>query len=60
MSSLEEVDIDTDAALTSRYAARIPVLVLDDVEVSQYFLDEQQLQQAIDDRIRLDLARQKY
>ena len=27
---LAVVDIDTDAALTSRYAARIPVLVLDD------------------------------
>lgn len=47
---VKEVNIDTDPALTSRYAARIPVLVLDDVEVSQYFLDEKQLKQALDSR----------
>lgn len=49
---IEQVNIDTDATLTSRYAARIPVLVLDDVEVCQYFLDEKQLQQVLDDRHR--------
>ncbi|MEQ8290010.1 MAG: glutaredoxin family protein [Gammaproteobacteria bacterium] len=47
---VEEVNIDTDAALTSRYAARIPVLAVDDVEVSQYFLDEKQLRQALENR----------
>lgn len=57
---VEEVDIDSDADLTARYAARIPVLTLDDVEVCQYFLDEQSLQRLLDDKIGHDQPHHKY
>jgi len=37
------VDIDQDPSLTDRFAARIPVLVMGDIEICQYYLDENAL-----------------
>ena len=37
---IELVDIDRDQDLTRQFAARIPVLVVGDTELCQYFLDE--------------------
>jgi hypothetical protein len=41
--SVSEVDIDRDPALIERYATRVPVLSGGDVELCDYFLDEQRL-----------------
>ena len=37
---IREVDIETDDALHAAYLERIPVICLDGVHVSDYFLDE--------------------
>jgi Glutaredoxin-like domain (DUF836) len=37
------VDIDQDSSLTDRFAARIPVLAMGDIEICQYHLDENAL-----------------
>ncbi len=58
--AIHEVDIDTDTELTSLYAARIPVLTLGDVEICQYFLDEQRLQQVLSESSRENLSTDKY
>jgi glutaredoxin len=40
---LTEVDIESDDVLHARYLERIPVVVLDGEEVSDYFVDEEAL-----------------
>lgn len=37
---LSVIDIDQDAALRKKYAARIPLLTTADAEICEYFLDE--------------------
>ncbi len=37
------VDIDQDTSLTARFAARIPLLAVGDVEICEYHLDEEAL-----------------
>jgi glutaredoxin len=44
---LEEVDIETDDALLARYLERIPVVVLDGVELFDLFVDEEALARTI-------------
>ncbi len=34
------IDIDQNSSLTERFAARIPLLALADIEICEYFLDE--------------------
>ncbi|HIF51044.1 MAG TPA: glutaredoxin family protein [Thiotrichaceae bacterium] len=34
------IDIDQNSSLTERFAARIPLLALGDIEICEYFLDE--------------------
>ena len=40
---LNIVDIAQDKSLTDRFAARIPVLAMGDIEICQYHLDENAL-----------------
>jgi len=40
---LEEIDIEADDALLKAYVERIPVVVLDGEELSDFFVDEQDL-----------------
>ncbi len=40
---LVDIDIDTDAALRSKYDTRVPVLADGDVEICYYFLEESRL-----------------
>jgi len=40
---IELIDIDQNASLTARFAARIPLLTVGDVEICEYFLDENAL-----------------
>ena len=40
---VEVIDIDKDAGLTERFAARIPLLAEGDNEICQYHLEEQML-----------------
>jgi redox-sensing transcriptional repressor len=44
----EEVDIETDDALHAAYLERIPVVVLDGVELFEYFVDEGALREHLD------------
>lgn len=37
------INIDADAKLTERYAARIPLLAVADTEICEYHLDEEAL-----------------
>ncbi len=39
------VDIDTNPELRQRYDTRVPVLVVDGVEICYYFLEEQRLRE---------------
>ena len=41
--NLNIVDIDKDEILQKKYAARVPVLVAGNVEICEYFLDENAL-----------------
>ena len=41
--SLQEIDIEQDAALHAAYLERIPVICLDGEHISDYFLDESTL-----------------
>lgn len=41
--SIEIFDIDSDPELQVRYAARIPLLMLGETLVAEYFLDEEHL-----------------
>ena len=43
-----EVDIETDAALHAAYLERIPVVVLDGVELFEYFVEEGALREHLD------------
>lgn len=40
---IDIIDIGNDLELTRRFAARIPVLISGDIEICQYFLDENSL-----------------
>jgi glutaredoxin len=44
---LEEVDIESDDALMTRYLERIPVVALDGVELFDLFVDEEALARTI-------------
>jgi glutaredoxin len=44
----EEIDIETDAALHAAYLERIPVVVLDGVELFEYFVEEGALREHLD------------
>jgi glutaredoxin len=48
----EEVDIETDDALLSRYLERIPVIALDGAELYDFFVDESDLRRRLDARVR--------
>ncbi len=37
------IDIDQDTSLTARFAARIPLLAVGDIEICEYHLDEEAL-----------------
>jgi glutaredoxin len=43
----EDVNIETDDALHGAYLERIPVVVLDGVELFEYFVDEHVLRQRL-------------
>jgi glutaredoxin len=43
-----EIDIDTDDALLAAYLERIPVVVLDGVELFEFFVDEGALREHLD------------
>ncbi len=51
--TLTEIDITTDDALHLRYLERIPVMVLDGEEISDFFVDEADLRSRI---ARIDAA----
>jgi hypothetical protein len=40
---LQDVDIDSDAALRRRYETRVPVLTAGETEICYYFLEEDRL-----------------
>jgi glutaredoxin len=44
---LEQVDIESDDALLSRYLERIPVIALDGEELYDFFVDEQDLRRRV-------------
>jgi glutaredoxin len=48
----EEVDIETDDALLSRYLERIPVIALDGAELYDFFVDEADLHRRLAARVR--------
>ena len=45
--ALEEIDITADDALHARYLERIPVIALDGRELSDFFVDESGLLEAL-------------
>jgi glutaredoxin len=45
--TLEQVDIESDDALFTRYLERIPVVTIDKREMFELFVDEQALEAAI-------------
>jgi glutaredoxin len=47
--SLKTVDVDTDPALRARFNVMVPVLALGDEILCCHFLDETELQQALND-----------
>jgi glutaredoxin len=48
----EEVDIETDDALLSRYLERIPVVALDGSELYDFFVNETDLHRRLAARVR--------
>jgi glutaredoxin len=48
----EEVDIEADDELLARYLERIPVVALDGIELSDFFVDEVELRARLDARVR--------
>jgi glutaredoxin len=44
---IEEVDITSDDALHARYLERIPVIAVDGVELSDFFVDEAKTLEAL-------------
>ncbi len=47
-ATFEEIDIETDDALLRAYLERIPVVVLDGVELFEFFVDEGALRVHLD------------
>lgn len=45
--TVQAIDIDEDASLVANYGSRVPVLMLADTLICEYFLDPQALQQAL-------------
>ncbi len=45
--TVEAIDIDEDASLVTGYGNRVPVLMLAETLICEYFLDLQALQQAL-------------
>jgi len=45
--ALEQVDIESDDALFTRYLERIPVITVDGHEIFELFVDEQELESAV-------------
>jgi glutaredoxin len=45
--ALEQVDIESDDALFTRYLERIPVVTIDNREIFELFVDEQALEAAL-------------
>lgn len=50
--AIEWIDIDEDADLEARYNERVPVLMLDGVELCHYRLDENAVHAALEKRGR--------
>lgn len=48
---IKTIDIDEDPLLIERYAARIPLLAVDELEICQYYLDEDALASYFHDAI---------
>ena len=48
----DEVDIESDDELLARYLERIPVVALDGTELYDFFVDETDLRQRLDARVR--------
>jgi glutaredoxin len=44
----EEIDVESDDALHAAYLERIPVVVLDGVELFEYFVEEAALREHLD------------
>ena len=45
--ALEQVNIESDDALMMRYLERIPVVMIDDLEMFELFVDEQAFEAAL-------------
>ena len=48
----DEVDIESDDKLLARYLERIPVIALDGTELYDFFVDEADLRERLDARVR--------
>jgi hypothetical protein len=48
----EEVDIEGDDELLARYLERIPVIALDGTELYDFFVNEAELRDLLDARVR--------
>jgi glutaredoxin len=48
----DEVDIESDDKLLARYLERIPVIALDGTELYDFFVDETDLRERLDARVR--------
>jgi glutaredoxin len=48
----DEVDIESDDELLARYLERIPVIALDGTELYDFFVDETDLRERLDARVR--------
>ncbi len=47
---IKVINIDQDSSLVSRFAARIPLLAVDDVEICEYHLNETALLEYFENR----------
>ena len=48
----DEIDIEADDRLLARYLERIPVIALDGTELYDFFVDETDLRERLDARVR--------
>jgi glutaredoxin len=48
----DEVDIESDDELLARYLERIPVIALEGTELYDFFVDETDLRERLDARVR--------
>ena len=48
----DEVDVESDDELLARYLERIPVIALDGTELYDFFVDETDLRERLDARVR--------